>query len=787
MSATRRCGARSTVRRVLGALAVGALGLAPLVVPAGASAAAAAPPTAVPAALTTAVPASGVDVELEQVQPSALVPGSDLVVRVRVTNARTTSLDGARVRLFVNSPVLATRSEVASWAAGEGVQGGDRFVGVDGSELPLDVDLAPGASTEMTFDVQADQLRLGEEFGARGITVDVLDSSLQRLDALRSFVVWMPQGAPPASAGLTVLAPVVAGAPDTGTGQLPLDALEPEVTGDGRLARVIGSVTTPATSLVVDPAVLGPYARSAQDPTGSGATASPSSSGTPTGSASATTTEAPGATASPSTTGTLVAGDGGDAPAAVQSWRARLLALSPGGVVALPRGDTDVAGVVGAGTTGLLSLAVAQGTAAVTTAAGAPPAAGLVWPVAPVAASQLVLTASAAAQDGAAPAVVVDAAAVPGAVSAQGTSASTAQVQATGSDGSTSAPVRAVLVDRTDSSLLLSATQPATDGSAADPAEVGARLLADSAVAAAAGAGGQEQGLVLALPRTWDPDPVAASSVLSQLSSAPWVRSEPLTDLLSSDGATAGDPVTVGDDATPAAAEVSAVLPADGLITAQSAVDAVRRAGTLVDDPALLEQPVEIGAVAAASAGWADEQDAWRTQLAALAERREQLGGAVAVVSGSPLVVVNKVVSLPVTVRNDLSQNARVWVSVTSTSLRLQPGAAQEIVVPAGSTQVAYLPVRAVSSGDLTLYARLTDRAGQAVGGQVKVPVSVRADWESRGIAIAGVVVVLVFVGGVVRTVVRVRRRPAPPVVRTAEEADGDGPPARRPEESTRG
>ncbi len=784
MSATRRRGAPGTARRVLGALAVGALGLVPLLVPAVSAPASAALPAVLPAAVTTtAVPASGVAVDLEQVQPTALVPGSDLVVRVRVTNARTTPLDGARVRLFVNSPVLSDRAQVAAWAAGEGVQGGDRFVGVDGSELPLDTDLAPGASTEMTFTVDADQLRLDDQFGARGITVDVLDSSLQRLDALRSFVVWMPQGAPPASAGLTVLAPVVAGAPDTGTGQLPLDVLEPQVTGDGRLARVIGSVTTPATSLVVDPSVLGPYARSAEDPTGAGATASPSP--TPTGSASATTAETPTATASPSTTGTLVAGGEGDAPTTVQGWRSRLLALSPGGVAALPQGDTDVAGVLGAGTTDLLSLAVAQSTTAATTAAGTPPATELVWPVAPVRASQLVLAAASAAQDGATPSVVVDAAAVPGAVSAQGTAASTAVVQATASDGSTSAPVRAVLVDPTDSALLLSATQPAGDGSGADPAEVGARLVADTAVAAAAGAGGQEQGLVLALPRTWDPDPVAASTVLSPLSSAPWVRNQPLTDLLAA--GTTGNPVPVGDDATPAAAEVSAVLPTDGLVAVQSTVDAVRRAGALVEDPSALDDPVETSAVAAASAGWASQQDAWRTALGGLAKRREQLQSAVAVVPGSQIFAVNSNVDLPVTIRNDLPQSAVVWVSVSTRSLRLQPGEAQRVVVPAGSTQTAQLPVKAVASGDLSLAVVLTDEAGQQVGSTEALQVRVRADWESRGIAVAVVVVVLVFVGGVVRTVVRVRRRPAPPVVRTAEEADGDGPPTRRPEESTRG
>jgi hypothetical protein len=181
------------------------------------------------------------------------------------------------------------------------------------------------------------------------------------------------------------------------------------------------------------------------------------------------------------------------------------------------------------------------------------------------------------------------------------------------------------------------------------------------------------------------------------------------------------------------------------------------------------------------------QPDAWRTALDGLAQRREQLQTAVAVVPGSQIFAVNRNVDLPVTIRNDLPQSAVVWVSASTPSLRLQPGPAQQVVVPAGSTQTAQLPVKAVASGDVSLTAVLSDEAGQTVGRPVTVQVSVRADWEGRGIAIGVVVVVLVFVGGVVRTVVRVRHRPAPPVVRTAEEADGDGPPARRPEESTRG
>lgn len=757
------------------------------------------------AAVTAAVGPTGVGIDLEQLGTgtqgapgTALSPGSQLVVRVQVTNTSPTTLTGARSRLFVNSPVLTSRAALDAWAAGEGVQGGDRFSGVDGAEQPLGQSLAPGESTEVDFSVDADQLQLGGEFGPRGITVDVIDSSLQRLTALRTFVVWSPQGegGAPATAPLTVVAPVTAGAPDIGTGQLPEARVEDEL---GRLRDLLSAVSLPSTSLVVDPALLGPFAQPSQeDPSSTSSTSSPSGSasasatGAPTdGTATTPPADGPSATGSADPTS---AGGTGDVPELrtgtaeetapeVQSWVDVLRARTGGRVVVLPQGDTDVVATAAAGTSGLVGLAVSQAR----TALDGQEDQALLWPAdlstsAPqslVGQSATIVRAAGGAEPG--PAVLVDARSVPGAVDGNGSGPSTAVLATRNADGST-VTATGVLVDEAASSLL---TAAAADDSSVDPAEATARLLADTALSAAGGGG-----VVLALPRSWDADPSAMATVLGPVSSAPWVRATSLPDLLATTPATG--PLDVSQARAVAADDGSAGAPlaAGGLNAAQSAVAAAETVAPVVQDAAgrqALLDPVERSATAAAALGWRGDPQTWESSLGSLAKTADRIRTGLEIVQGSTTTVISSRVNLPVNVRNSLSQPATVYVNLRSGNLRLIPREPVELTIPPGTQQPAQIPVRAAASGDTSVTVYLTDAAGNQIGEVVQTRVRVRADWEGRGVAIAAGVAGLVFVGGVVRTVLRVRRRPAPPVVRSAEEADTDAPPARRPEESTRG
>nr|WP_255480926.1 DUF6049 family protein [Quadrisphaera sp. RL12-1S] len=778
-----------------------------------------APPTAAGSAALTGIPSavgpSGIGIDLEQLGTGAVTPGSQLVVRVQVTNTSGAVLDGARARLFVNSPVLTSRAALDAWAAGQGASSGDRFAQVDGAEQPLGRSLAPGESTEVDFSVRADQLDLGSTFGPRGVTIDVLDSSLQRLTALRTFLVWAPQSSAQATAPLTVVAPVTAGAPDVGTGQLPEEQVEDQL---GRLRDLLPAMSLPSTSLVVDPALLGPFAQPAQQgssasPSGSGSSAGASPSGA-SGASSAGSSSGSGATATPSATGGATtppvsttttsssstagsdptsSGGTGGAPALttgtaeetspeLQSWLDLLRARTGSQTAVLPQGDTDVVATAAAGTSDLLALAVAQSR---TTLEGDDEPA-LLWPADPsaVAPQDLVVEAAAATRQsrgpGPAPAVLVDARSVPGAVGGNGTSAAVATLTTKASDGST-ANATGVLVDASASALLASA---ASDGSSVDAAEASARLLADTAVSAVDGGG-----VVLALPRGWDPDASVMASVLGPVSSAPWVRATSLPDLLSSGSALPVVSVEQGRAAQADSGATGTPLPASGLQAAEKAVVAAEAVAPVVQeqDRQALLQPVQRSATAAAALGWRSDQQGWQQALEQLAQTATRLGTGLEIVRGSTTTVISSRVNLPVTVRNALPQSATVLVHLRSANLRLVPGDPVELTVAPGSDGKAQIPVRAAASGDTWVTVYLTDPQGKVIGKPEDLRVRVRADWEGRGVAVAAAVAGLVFVGGVVRTVLRVRNRPAPPVVRSAEEADTDGPPTRRPEESTRG
>jgi hypothetical protein len=76
--------------------------------------------------------------------------------------------------------------------------------------------------------------------------------------------------------------------------------------------------------------------------------------------------------------------------------------------------------------------------------------------------------------------------------------------------------------------------------------------------------------------------------------------------------------------------------------------------------------------------------------------------------------------------------------------------------------------VQAITNGDVTVRAELHGTAGQTVGAPRLLKVILQAGWETAGTLIAGTLLVLIFGGGLVRTVLRRRR------ARTRPATDGD-------------
>jgi hypothetical protein len=121
--------------------------------------------------------------------------------------------------------------------------------------------------------------------------------------------------------------------------------------------------------------------------------------------------------------------------------------------------------------------------------------------------------------------------------------------------------------------------------------------------------------------------------------------------------------------------------------------------------------------------------------------------------------VVSSEADLPVTVANDLGQAVNVVVSLQPRSPRLVPEGTVAVHIPAQSRQRVALPVKAVANGDTEVVVTVRAPDGAPLGSPVTVPVRVRADWETRGILVAGGLLALVLVVGLVRTIRRGGRR----------------------------
>jgi hypothetical protein len=670
-----------------------------------------------------AAPAEGdVVLDVTAIGPGVLRPDGTLTVRATVRNAGTAPVVGASVRLLGYSVRLADREDVRDWAAGEsGVIAGNRFL-VDTPLAPV----PPGGAVPVELSAAAATFRLPGEassWGPRGLTVDVFDATEgAQLAVARGFAVWDPRPAADGSPDRTtvsLLAPLSAGPPDVADAVVPAERMAELTAGGGRLARVLQVASRPDVAWALDPALLSSAAAAAAGP--------PADTGTPGGATTAGPTPTPP--------------DG--TRAAVTAWLDALRGAAAGrDVLALPQADPDVAAVAHAGTAELYRLASRQGRETVGQLLDAPARTDVAWPAtgaADTASLQL------AADAGATLVVLTSGAqppARPGAVTPTGRSTVTAGT----------ARLDGLLVDTALSTALTAATEARTGTRGTSSALSTSLLLADTAVITRedpdAGAH-----LLLALPRTWSPDVRAATAALDALGSAPWVGVAPLDQLVDA------DPDPVQRQPVRRGSASAGELPADGVRQALAAVRTVRSVASALTDADSLLDEVEYSAVAATSAGWRGNTSTWREQVAALAGHARGVPASVHVLPGSAVNVVSSTADLPVSVANDLDQEVLAAVRVRPRNPRLVVPGDVEVRLPASSTQRVAVPVRSVANGNTDVVVTVRAPDGTMLGEPVTIPVRVRADWETRGMLLAGAVLSVVLVVGLFRTIRRGRRR----------------------------
>lgn len=181
---------------------------------------------------------------------------------------------------------------------------------------------------------------------------------------------------------------------------------------------------------------------------------------------------------------------------------------------------------------------------------------------------------------------------------------------------------------------------------------------------------------------------------------------------------------------------------------------------SILDEPALLVGPrrlelLELLAVAEVElADWAGRADAF------LVRSREILG-AVSIVDPGDLLVASTSTSIPLHVANALEFPVTVRVDVRPLRPRIRIESPVDVTIEPGSSKSVRLPAQAIANGEVVVVVSLSSpTTGVEIGQARSFTVDLQAQWETVGIVV-GAVVVLVFAAGLVRNVVVRRRRAA--------------------------
>ncbi|MBD7949424.1 DUF6049 family protein [Oerskovia rustica] len=706
-TATRRA-SRSRTRALLTSLFV--LGLA--VLP---SAAAATPtsPTALSVAedVRTAPPGTGVAADtdpttssaeagavsttLVSMSPATVGPGDTLTVVARIHNGTQDTLESPRATLGVNWRVVGTRSALDAWAEAPTSQQ------VAGRMTVENLDpLAPGQDTTVTFSVAADDLNLapGSAWGPRPLSVTVEDGG-ERLDVLRTFFLWGESPAPlpvkvsliaPVTGPALGLSATTGDAGTPGTTSVEVHAVDEAVDADRRLGRLVSATAdVPEIAWAIDPAIL----------------AAAETSAAPASHAWATLVRE--GTAARTVFGLRPYDPD---PAAYAQVGATLPATTtplPGGATLDPAWRTD-----------------------------------LTYPTDDVLDQRTVRT---SVQSGS-PLVVVrgDGLAPESSVNHTPTGLATVATDA--------GPATALVADHQLTKVFTEATSFERDADDLSAADATQRLLADLAVVASERPT-ETRHLVVALPRSWDPDAAALSAVLGAFHGASWVDVSSIDDLLSS-------PVPdVARTSLPGAEVTEGTLPAAEMNALERARAEVADFATIASDPAPVVQGAEPALVVPSAIAYRSLPDERTEAVDTAVEGAAMVRSSVSVVPrGLDVMLINTSGNLPVRVRNALDQPVTVQVALRPDNGLLKVVSFPAGPVPAGAEVDFKVPVRAIGSGDVSVSVELLSvPAGTVVSPPSEFVVQVRAEWENTGTAIFAGVVALLMIGGIWRTIRRGR------------------------------
>lgn len=128
------------------------------------------------------------------------------------------------------------------------------------------------------------------------------------------------------------------------------------------------------------------------------------------------------------------------------------------------------------------------------------------------------------------------------------------------------------------------------------------------------------------------------------------------------------------------------------------------------------------------------------------------------VVPGSQINLVARDARIPITVSNPALTPIEVVVRAESTSFRLEVLESVTVTIPAQSTEIAEVPVKAIANGPVQLRVWL-EVNGEKVSEEQLITINVNYDVELFLLVSFGVVMFALVIVGVARTALKLRRR----------------------------
>ena len=128
------------------------------------------------------------------------------------------------------------------------------------------------------------------------------------------------------------------------------------------------------------------------------------------------------------------------------------------------------------------------------------------------------------------------------------------------------------------------------------------------------------------------------------------------------------------------------------------------------------------------------------------------------VVPGSQINLVARDARIPITVSNPALTPIEVLVRAESTSFRLEVLESVTVTIPAQSTEIAEVPVKAIANGPVQLRVWL-EVNGETVSKEQLITINVNYDVELFLLVSFGVVMFALVIVGVARTALKLRRR----------------------------